>query len=150
MPAPTIAGVGIGSVLETVTAQGVQNFVLDSLNCGWKIGDEVMGIGIEGDHGGVGEKACDLIFGSVGIENLVINPGQMILPKTADGLGRPQNGPPDAGFIEPDERAVPFLDLNDAVLDSHVRSIESGTKKLRKFSFLYLSKRLPFDTVTLC
>src|SRR5262245_30305071 len=125
MPPPTIAGIRVSRVLKTVAAQGVQNFVLNRLNRGRKIRNQVMRIGIEGNDRCVCEKAGNLIFSAVGIKNLVIDPGQIILVETADGLSRPQNGPPNAGFIEPDERPVPFLDLNDAVLDSHMRSIES-------------------------
>src|SRR5689334_9360970 len=109
-----------------------------------------MGIGIERNYGGIRKKAGDLVFGAVCIKDLVIDSRQIILVKTANGLSRPQNGPPNASFIEPDQGAVPFLDFDNAVLDSHARSIGRGRRKLRKFSFLYLSNSLQSDTVTLC
>jgi hypothetical protein len=109
-----------------------------------------MWIGVEGNDCGVREKAGNLVFGVVSVENLVIDARQVILLKTADGFCRSQNCAPNAGFIEPDEGAVAFLDFNNAVLDSHARSIERKAKKLRKFSLLYLSNSLLSDTVTLC
>src|SRR5215467_5848589 len=99
----------------------------------------MMRICVEGNDCSVSEKASNLIFGGVSIKNLVVYARQIILAKTADGFSCAQNRPPNAGFVEPDEGAVPFLDFNDAVLDSHAGSIESRPKKLRKFSLLYLS-----------
>src|SRR5882724_8951801 len=110
----------------------------------------MMGIGIERNDRRIGEEAGNFVLTVVSVKNLVIDARQMILLKTADGLSRSHNSPPNAGFVESDEGAVPFLDFYDAVLDSHPWSIEKRPKKLRKFSFLYLSNSLPSDTVTLC
>src|SRR5256885_7962919 len=37
---PAIAGVSVGCILKAVAAQRVQDFVLNRLDGGWKIGDE--------------------------------------------------------------------------------------------------------------
>src|SRR5690242_8727785 len=117
MAPPTIAGIRIRGVLEAVTAQCVQNLVLNCLDRGREIGNQVMGICIERDDGGICEKAGNLIFSAERIENLVINPWQIVLAKTADGFCGSQNGSPNAGFIESNKGAVAFLDFDNAVLN---------------------------------
>ena len=49
-----------------------------------------------------------------------LTPGSEILAKAADGFGRAENGPPDAGVVELHQGAVALLDFDDAVLDCHV------------------------------
>ena len=54
MAAPTIAGIGIGRVLKGVTSQRVEHLVLNRLNRGRKIRNEMVGVGIETNHDRVG------------------------------------------------------------------------------------------------
>jgi len=67
--------------LEPVTAQRVQNFVLNRFDGGRKIGDEMVRIGIETDHDRAGEEFRQLVIRTPGFENLVVNPRQEILLK---------------------------------------------------------------------
>ena len=77
-------------------------------------------VGIEADHHGVGQELGDLVIRAVRIEDRVVDAGHEILAKTADGLRRAENGPPDAGVVELHQGAIALLDFNDAVLDCHV------------------------------
>ena len=61
----------------------------------------------------------DLFVRAVGLENLLVDARQEILAEPADGLRGAENGPADAGFVEPDQGAVAFLDFDDAVLNGH-------------------------------
>lgn len=47
----------------------------------------------------------------------------MVLLEPADGLRGAQDDPADAGFVESDQRAVAFLDFDDAVLNWHPAAI---------------------------
>src|ERR1051325_677974 len=104
---------------------------------------------VERDNCGIREETGDLVLCSIRVKNFAIDARQTILLKTADGLRRSQNRPPNASFVEPHEGAIPFLDFDNAILDSHRRSIGQESKKLRNFSHLYLSKWFSSDTVTL-
>ena len=125
MAAPPIAGVGIGSILEAITAQGMQHLVLDGLDRRREIGDQVMRIRIEANHDGVGEELSDLVVRAVGLEDLVIDVRQEILRKTADRFRRVEDRPADAVGIELHQRAVAFLDFDNAVLDGHGKRVLS-------------------------
>lgn len=53
--------------------------------------------------------------------------------KTANGFRGVENGTADSGLIEPDQRAIPFLNLYNAILNSHgqmvIRNPVTGTEK---------------------
>src|ERR1041385_88694 len=119
MPAPAITRVGVGGVLEAITAQRMKHLVLDRLDGGREIRDQVMRIGIEADHHGLSEEPGDFVIGAVGLEDFVVDAGPKILPETAQRFGRAQERSPNPGFIEFDQGSIALLDLDDAVLDGH-------------------------------
>ena len=88
MPAPSITGIGVGRILEAITAQHMKDFILDGFNRRRKIRNPMLRIRIKADHHGVGEKLGDLLVTGIGLENLAIDGGQEILSKAADGFGR--------------------------------------------------------------
>src|SRR5207249_1726980 len=61
----------------------------------------------------------DLFVGAVRVEDLVVNAGQVIVTEAADGFGAAQNRVADVVFVKCDQRAVAFLDFDDAILYSH-------------------------------
>jgi hypothetical protein len=56
-------------------------------------------------------------------EQAVVDTGQKILLKTADGTRRAKDCLADPRFIESDKRAITFLNFDDAILDGHARMI---------------------------
>jgi hypothetical protein len=94
--------------------------VLDGLDGGREVGDQMVRVRIEADDNGVGKKLSYLVIAAVRVEDGLVNAGNEILPKTANGFRRAENGPPDAGIVELYQGAIALLDLNDAVLNCHV------------------------------
>ena len=92
MPAPAIAFVSVGGVLKAIAAQRVQHLVLDSLDRGWEIRDQVVGVGIEAHHHGVGQELGDFVIRAVGREDSLVDAGGEVLAKAADGFSRAENG----------------------------------------------------------
>ena len=78
-----------------------------------------MRVGVEADDGGVGEKVGDAVVRAVRVEKSVVDAGRQILLEAADGFRGAQDGLADAAGIELDERAVAFLDFDDAILNGH-------------------------------
>ena len=123
VPSPAITLVGVGGVLKTIAAQSVQHLVLDALNRGWKIRNQVMGIGVEADNGRIRQEAGDVFIRTVRLENLFVHARQKVLPEAADGFRGAQDGPADAVRVELDEGPVALLDFNNAILDWHWREL---------------------------
>ena len=92
-----------------------------------------MRIRVETDHRGVGNEFSNRFLRTAHLENFVIDARKKILMETADGFRGAENGATDSGFIEPDQRAIPFLNLYNAILNSPrgilARSPVTGTKK---------------------
>jgi hypothetical protein len=130
MPAPAIASVSIGRVLETITAQDVQDGVLDHLDRRRKIGDEMMFVAVEADDDGVGQKVSERLIGVPCGEKFFIDVWQTILLKAANGLAGLEDGAADFIGIKFDEGSVAFLNFDNAVLD-HGWSIEAGELRVK-------------------
>ena len=123
MPAPAVTFVGIGGLLKTVAAERVQRLVLNLLNGRRKIGNQMMRFGVETDNRGVGKKRGDGLVRALRAENLVVNARHEVMLEAADGFRRARDGLPDAVGIEFHQRAVPFLNFDNAVLDGHAATI---------------------------
>ncbi len=117
MAAPTITGVSIGRVLETVTAQHVQDGVLDHLDGRREIGDEMVLVGIEADDDGIGEKPGEGFIGVPRREKFLVDAGEAILLEAADGLAGAEDGAADFVGIEFDERPIALLNFDNAILN---------------------------------
>ena len=79
----------------------------------------MMRVGIQADNHRVGEKAGNFVVGPVGAENLVVDSVEIILTEPANRLGRVHDGGADMRFAEVNQRPIPLLHLNDAILDGH-------------------------------
>ncbi len=89
MPAPAITRVRIGSVLEAVTAQRVQYFVLNRFNGRREVRDEMVGIGIQTDHHGLGEEFRQVVIRAPGIKDPVVDSGQELPAGCGQGRTSP-------------------------------------------------------------
>src|ERR1035437_2546422 len=134
MPSPAVTLVGIGGFLKAMAPQRVQHRVLDRLDPRRKVGDQMMRVGIEADDGRVRQKRRDALVRAVRAENLVVHARQQIRLKTADGLRRARNRLADFIRIKPYQRAVAFLNLDDAILDGHGNDYIAVKKALNAVS----------------
>ncbi len=75
----------------------------------------------------VGDRRSGDGIETAGLENLLVDADVFVLRKAPDGFCRAQDGVADVGVIETDEGAVAFLDLDDAVFDSHSGTELTGT-----------------------
>jgi hypothetical protein len=80
----------------------------------------MVGVGIEADHHGVSKELSDPVIRAVRSEDGLVDAGNEILTKAANGFCRAENGSPDARIVELHQGAIALLDFNDAVLDCHV------------------------------
>jgi hypothetical protein len=119
VPAPPVTLVRVGGVLEAVTAQRVQHFVLDRLDGGREIRDQMVRVAVQADHHGVAEECGELFIRAAHREQVVVHARQKILLETANGTGGAEDGFADSGFIEAHEGAVAALHLDDPVLHGH-------------------------------
>ena len=117
--APAVTLVRVRRVLEAVTAQRVQHAVLDRLDGRGKIRDQVMRVRVQAQHHGVRHELRNTLIRIVGLKNLVVDAGQIILLKPANRPCRPQDGLAHPLFIERHQRPIAFQHLDDAVLDGH-------------------------------
>jgi hypothetical protein len=74
-------------------------------------------------------------------ENLLVHARQKIRLKTADGLRRARNRLADFIRIKPYQRAVAFLNLDDAILDGHGADCIAVEKTLNAVSMRQLRQR---------
>ena len=93
VPAPAIAGIGIGGVLKAVAPQRVQHLVLDRLDGGREIRDQVVRIRIQAHHDRLRQKPGDAFFIPPGLEQAVVDPRQVILLEIRQSI------PPPAGWL---------------------------------------------------
>src|SRR6266849_5782575 len=143
MPSPAIARIRIGSVLETVTAQRVQYFVLNRFDGRREIRDKRVRISIQTDHHRVGEEFCQLVIHTPGLKDLVVDSGQKVLLETPDGFGGAQDGPLDSVRIELHQRAIALLDFNNPVLDGHGGNYTMGDPKSQTSNPLPSKSQIP-------
>ena len=78
-----------------------------------------MRIGIEAEHDDVRDKFRDLFVRVVRLKNLVVDPGEMVLPKTANRIRRPQHRLANPVLVKRHERPIAFLHLDNAILNGH-------------------------------
>jgi len=83
----------------------------------------VVRIGIQADDNGIGQELSDFFIKRVGVKQLVVDAGQIVLREAANGFSRAHDGVEDGVFIKCHQRPVAFLHLDDAVLDWHGGSI---------------------------
>src|ERR1041385_2263550 len=110
------------------------HFVLNDFNRRRESGNQMMRVGIEADNDGIGQKLGDFFIGALPLEKVLVDAGQKILLEPADGFRSPRDGPLDPVLIEFDERPIPLLYFNDAILNSHAPTISGSVRKRNAFS----------------
>jgi hypothetical protein len=119
MSAPAVTGIGIGAILEAITAQHVEHGVLDALDGRGKIRDEMVGVRVEQNSHRFGKEGGELFIGRPGLDESFVGSAHAVLLKAANGASGAQNGVADPRRVKSDQSSIPFLDLNDSVLDRH-------------------------------
>ena len=122
----------------------MQHRVLDGFNGGREIYAAVTMFGIETNDRGLREERGDASVRGVSRENEIIDAGQSIPLKTANGFNRAEDGFPDARGVELHQRAVSLLHLANEILDGHAaRIVTKPAGNQRFFKKGALAKRLP-------
>jgi len=120
MPAPPVASISIGCFLEPLTPQRMQHLILDLFNCRGEVRDQMLGMGIQEQHHGVGQKRCHLLICGPCLEQPLVLSRQKILFETAYRTSSSQNRPANSLRIESHQRSIAFLDFDNPVLDRHL------------------------------
>jgi len=76
MTSPAVTGVGVGGILKAITAQRMEDLVLDNFDGRREVGDEVMRIGIETNDDGFGKETGDSIVGGKSLKDGAVNVGE--------------------------------------------------------------------------
>src|SRR5579862_5044545 len=119
MPSPPIALIRVRRILKSIAAQRVQHIALDRLGGRRIIRDEVVRLRVQAQDNHVRDESGNTRIRIIRLEYLLVDPGEIILVETANGIRRAQHCLANPVLVERHQSPVAPLHLDDAVLDGH-------------------------------
>ena len=114
----------------------MEDRILNLLDGGWKVGHQVMGLGVQCDHDKIGQALRDSLVGLPCGEDPGVHTLQVVLLEPADRLRRTANGADDSLLIEGDQSVIALLHLADFVDNSHTDTIIARQADEKKIGWL--------------
>ena len=114
----------------------MEDRILNLFDGGWKVGDQVMGLGVQSDNHKIGQAFRDSLVGFPRGEDPVVHTLQVVLLEPADRLRRTPKGADDSLLIEGDQSVIALHHLADFVDNSHSDVIIAWQGKEKKVGWL--------------